>query len=264
MSDFEKNITAEYLRKIADVMKDINEFSYQLMRLDEITSVLDAGCGPGADVIPMAKLIREGGTITGVDLSESMLADARNYAKVEGVENRVSFVCASVSNLPFPDASFDSVRAERLFQVLPPEKIPPEQVFSELLRVLKPGGSMVLIDSDWASASVDFPDLDLERKFMDIFARKCRPNGYSGRQFKRWMAEAGLKDIQTRGFARIAETLDQCPLGAWLAEDAKKQGWASDEEADFWLNTLKQRDEAGSFYASANMVVTAGRKPSVT
>jgi ubiquinone/menaquinone biosynthesis C-methylase UbiE len=261
MSDFEKNITADYLRKVADAMKDINEFSYELMCLEEIGSALDAGCGPGADLIPMAKRIRDGGVVTGVDLSESMLVEARKYAQAEGVEGKVSLVCASVTELPFPSSSFDSVRAERLFQVLPPEKVPPQQVFSELFRVLKPGGLMVLIDSDWASASVDFPDLDMERRFVDIFARHCRPNGYSGRHFKRWMVEAGMQEIRLRGFARIAESLDECPLGAWLAEDAVKQGLASSDEASFWLNTLKERDAAGSFYASANMIVVAGRKP---
>lgn len=262
MSNFEKHITADYLKKAAESLRDINELSYRLMGLDTALSALDVGCGPGTDVIPMAKLISEGGTVTGLDISEAMLAEASDYARAECVDSKVSLVCGSVLSLPFPDDSFDSVRAERLFQVLQPNQFPPSCVFAELYRVLKPGGHMVLIDMDWASASVDFPDLSQERKFMDIFANKCRPNGYAGRNFKRWMAEAKMTDVITHAFARIMETLDECPLGAWLADDAVKQGMATRDEADFWMNTLYARNDAGSFYACANMIVAAGCKSS--
>jgi ubiquinone/menaquinone biosynthesis C-methylase UbiE len=262
MGDFEKHITADYLRKAAAALREINELSYSLMDLQHAASALDVGCGPGRDVVPMAKVIGAGGKITGLDISEEMLANALEYAKSEGVADKIEFVCGSAMNLPFADSIFDAVRAERLFQVLPQNQFPPAKVFAETVRVLKPNGMLVLIDMDWGSASVDFPDLKLERRFMEIFAQQTRPNGYAGRCFKRWMIESGFEGVTTHGFARVMENLDDCPLGAWLAEDVVMQGAATKEEAALWIDTLRERNAKGAFYACANMIVVAGRKVS--
>jgi len=260
MGDFDQHVTADYLRKAAAALREISELSYALLDVQHAASVLDIGCGPGLDVVPMAKMIGAGCKVTGLDISEEMLANARAYAGAEGVMDKVDLIRGSALPLPFVNACFDAVRAERLFQVLPQDQFPPARVFGEMTRVLKPGGRLVLVDMDWGSASVDFPDLGLERRFMNIFAQKCRPNGYSGRHFKRWMLEAGFADVTTQAFARVMENLNDCPLGAWLADDAVKQGAATAEEAVFWMNTLREKNAKGTFYACANMIVVAGRK----
>lgn len=260
MGDFEKHVTVDYLKKAAESLKDINSLSYSLMDLRKDSKVLDVGCGPGLDAIAIAKTIDTGGKVIGLDNSETMLVNACEYAKVEHVEDRVEFVCGSALNLPFASGSFDAVRAERLFQVLPQDSFPPANVFAEMARVLKPKGMLVLIDMDWGSASVDFPDLKLERRFIEIFAQKCRPNGYSGRCFKRWMIESGFAGVTTHVFARVMENLDDCPLGAWAAEDAVKQNMATKIEAAIWMDALREKQARGTFYACANMIVVAGRK----
>jgi ubiquinone/menaquinone biosynthesis C-methylase UbiE len=260
MGEFEKHVTADYLRKAWEALREVNELSYKLAGLPGSKTVLDVGCGPGLDAVAMAKLAIDG-HVTGIDISSDMLVEARKLAASESVASNTTFVEGSADKLPFADASFEAVRAERLFQVLPKDIFPPERIFSEMLRVLKPGGHLVLIDMDWGSASIDFPDLDMERKFVGIFARHTRPNGYSGRYFKRWMVESGLRDVETHAFARVMEHLEDCPLGAWLAEDAAKRGFATAEESRNWIETLTEKNAKGLFLATGTMMVVAGRKP---
>jgi ubiquinone/menaquinone biosynthesis C-methylase UbiE len=259
MGEFEKHVTADYLRKAWEALREVNELSYKLAGLPGPKTILDVGCGPGLDSVAMAKLAKNG-RVTGIDISGDMLVEARKLAASEGAAGNTTFVEGSADKLPFDDASFDAVRAERLFQVLPKDLFPPEKVFAEMVRVLKPDGRLVLVDMDWGSASIDFPDLDMEREFVGIFARHTRPNGYSGRYFKRWMIEAGLCDVETYAFARVMEHLEDCPLGAWLADDASKRGFATVEESRRWIETLTEKDSKGLFLATGTMMVVAGRK----
>ena len=68
-------------------------------------------------------------------------------------------VCANATELPFPDASFDASRSERMFQHLKD----PDAVFGEMVRVTKPGGRIVVLDPDWGTASIDTPGLEEDR-----------------------------------------------------------------------------------------------------
>ena len=77
------------------------------------------------------------------------------------------------------DATFDACRAERLFQVLP-RVVDPQQVCTEITRVLKPGGWLVALDADWGTWSMDSGEVELERRLARFFADHLRPNGYAG------------------------------------------------------------------------------------
>ena len=262
MSNFETNITADYLKKSASELKEINEQSYALMELENARRALDVGCGPGLDLSPIAALMPPDGKVTGLDLSVGMLAKAAEFVKNAGMSERVNLVQGSAIKLPFPDEYFDAVRAMRLYQVLPQDTCPPDRVFAEQVRVLRKGGRLVLVDMDWSTASVDFPDLALERRLVGFFAEKCRPHGYAGRKFKGWMADAGFTDIQARAYPRFMEQVDDCPLGTWLTDEAVKQGAATAQEASYWMDYLREQSARKAMYASANMLIVSGRKVS--
>lgn len=118
-------------------------------------SILDVACGTGDLTLD---LLRRGHRVTGVDLSEQMLALARRKAEA------ARFQLADAEALPFADASFDAVTCAfgiRNFVHL-------EKGLDEMLRVLKPGGRLVLLE-------LATPDSPLLRPLYDLYARRVIP-----------------------------------------------------------------------------------------
>lgn len=103
-------------------------------------SVLDVGCGTGFLALRFAEL---GYDVTGVDLAPRMIAQARR--KAEQAAARIEFRVATATALELPDATFDVVAARHVIWNLPD----PAAGLAEWLRVLRPGGRLVLIEGTW-------------------------------------------------------------------------------------------------------------------
>ncbi|TBL75033.1 class I SAM-dependent methyltransferase [Paenibacillus thalictri] len=102
--------------------------------------VLDVGTGPGFLALQFAGL---GHQVTGVDLSENMLAIAAEKAAAKGLA--CTLMQGDAEALPFADASFDVVVNRHLLWTLPN----PGRAMREWVRVLKPGGRLLVMDGDW-------------------------------------------------------------------------------------------------------------------
>lgn len=160
--------------------------------------VLDVACGTGDMAV---ELLRQGCSVTGVDLSKEMMAIAKRKAP------QAEYWLADVERLPFGEASFDAVTCAfgvRNFVHL-------EQGLSEMLRVLKPGGRMVILE-------LATPDSSLIRPFYNIYTRRIIPwlgqrlagsreaYTYLPRSIERFpKGDAFLQLIQNSGF-RIQES----------------------------------------------------------
>lgn len=260
MSENPGYVSADYLRKAADMLAHVKRRTYELMRLVPGSRALDIGCGPGIDTVPLAEWVGEGGTVVGVDTDPDMLAQADSRAREAGVSARVVHRQADAMKLPFDDGAFDASRAERLFQVLPPS-VDPERVLAEITRVTRAGGWVVVADADWGAASLDVDDSALERRLAQFFAERLRPNGYAGRRLYRWFRRAGLQDIEVELFPIVHMHSSRTHYGDWLQREALAAGIMTPAEAHEWRAALARADEAGEFYASGCMVVAAGRLP---
>lgn len=96
-------------------------------------TILDAGCARGRFV---KQLVSTGATVYGVDLTECFVRDAKQNVP------RASFSLGSLSALPFASGTFDGVYCLEVLEHLPDT----EAALAELTRVLKPGGTLLVID----------------------------------------------------------------------------------------------------------------------
>jgi arsenite methyltransferase len=114
---------------------------FSLGRLSPGERVLDLGSGAGTDSLVAAQMVGEEGHVTGIDMTPAMLEKAQAAADEMGMTN-VEFVAGEAEQLPFPDASFDVVISNGVIDLIPDK----DAVFSEIHRVLLPGGRIQVAD----------------------------------------------------------------------------------------------------------------------
>jgi len=240
-----------------DFFKVLKSGTYDLLSVREGARILDVGCGTGDDVLAMAQRVGDGGLVVGVDNSETMLSEARQRSEGSGLP--VEFHLAEVYKLPFPDATFDGCRAERLFLHLED----PAGALAELTRVCRPGGHIVALDSDWETMLIDATDRALTRKIIN-FICDSHANGWIGRQLSRLFKESGLSDVQvypgaftTTDYELAARLIRLQSMLEWAIAD----GTLSFEEVKVWLAELEERNRAGTFFCSQTGFVVRGTKP---
>jgi arsenite methyltransferase len=114
---------------------------FSLGRLEPGERVLDLGSGAGTDSLVAAQMVGERGHVTGVDMTPEMLAKARTAAAAMPAAN-VEFIESEAEHLPFASETFDVVISNGVIDLIPDK----DAVFSELFRVLVPGGRIQVAD----------------------------------------------------------------------------------------------------------------------
>src|SRR6201996_1557269 len=156
--------------------------------------ILDVGVGTGlslSDYSPTTKLY-------GVDISEPMLRKAQQRVRAQGLANVETLAVMDAKNLAFPDAFFDAVVAQYVITAVPD----PERTLDDFIRVLKPGGELILVNHIGAESGP-------RRAFELAFAPLARRLG--------WRPEfpwARLVDwAQKHGGVTLAERRPMPPMG---------------------------------------------------
>jgi SAM-dependent methyltransferase len=221
--------------------------------------LLDVGCGAGADTVSLAQLTGAEGRVDGVDTDAALLAAANRRAVEAGVSDRVRHWQEDAMNLPFADGEFDSSRSERLFQHL----AEPGRALAEMVRVTRRGGRVVVLDTDWGTASVDSTETDIERRLMRFLAERLHPNGYSGRRLQRLFAIAGLENVSVEAFPLAVSgpaLVRQVITADNLEREALGAGLMTDDELRRWRSSLENAGPACFFCATVMLAAGARRR----
>lgn len=134
-----------YDKQYTHGLKSLGETEQWLLALKQITGdnplkILDVGTGTGFLALLLAEL---GHTVKGIDISEGMMAEARKKAQQKGLPIQICY--GDAENLDEPDNTYDLVINRHILWTMQH----PEKAVREWVRVLKPGGKLVIIDGDW-------------------------------------------------------------------------------------------------------------------
>ena len=259
MSQPKGYVDQEFLRVIGNLFNHIKQRSYALMQIQPGHKVLDLGCGPGTDTIPLASLVGVKGQVIGADYDEAMIAEAEHRTEQAGLDTWVNHMRVDAMSLPFKTDYFDSCRSERLFEHL----LNPAQALSEMTRVTKSGGWVVVLDTDWGSLSTDSDEIDIERRLARYLAESYLHNGYSGRKLYRLFKQQNLADISFELIPVATPNYALARQGTQaegVEQQALKEGVISSEELQRWHAGLERADSEGVFFCSVNVILFAGRK----
>ena len=250
----------DYLARLAKRLASMRREDYALLELAPGASVLDVGCGAGEVCVELATVVGPRGRVAGIDASGAMIDSARR--NVDHANVPVELHIGSVYEMPFADATFDAVRAERVFQHLHD----PEAALREMMRVAKPGARIVVIDPDHTQSGMAL-DTAEDRRVFDATVRahdRMIVNARSGTRLKPLFAKAGLEDVRmtVRGFE--CNELQDYAQALGLADRLRNAVEARDiteADAQRFMAVLQARDRAGAFYANAIAYSIVGRKP---
>jgi len=223
------------------------------LRLQPGMNVLDIGCGQGSDAFDLAARVGATGHVTGVDFSESLLAEANRRAV--GKNLSISFEVGDAQALRFADGSFDAVRTERMLMHVPDA----QKALSEMARVLRRGGRMAVLDMDWESQFCDSPYKETTRKIALSLCDSFR-NGWIGRRLPRIFREVGMTEI---GVDYRVVTVNyeflQLFLGGHIARIVA-DGIISENDADLWWTHVARTSREGTFVYGFMATIVSGTK----
>lgn len=118
--------------------------------------ILDVGCGTGRTAIKIAKVLKNGGYLTGIDIYEkyaisgNALDTVQRNAKLENVDDKTTFQNGSATDIPFENEKFDIVNVSSVLHEIH-DAVQKENAVKEIYRVLKPEGYLYL--SEWNRTS---------------------------------------------------------------------------------------------------------------
>lgn len=144
---------------------------------------LEVGTGTGDDALAFAA--RFSTSIVGVDSSSVMVEEARRRGLMDAV-------AADAHALPFEADRFDGAWADRTFQHL----ADPAAALGEMVRVVKPGGRIVVADPDYGTQGAAVADQELARRVLRFRAEFALRNDTLAHQMARLFAQAGLTDVR--------------------------------------------------------------------
>ncbi|HEY0739488.1 MAG TPA: methyltransferase domain-containing protein [Herpetosiphonaceae bacterium] len=242
---------------VADTVPAIQEYRQKMLDLAPMLPgqcVLDVGCGVGHMALRFAEIVGSSGQVVGIDKSEIFIREAQRRAQQRNLA--VDFKVGDAQQLDLPDQSVDLCWTERVLMYVEN----PEQALDEMIRVLKPGGQLIIFDFDYDATIIDVKNRDLTRRIVRILSDSV-PSSWIGRQAQRLFKERGLQEVQaTIPVIRTNFTPYKMVFGGTLSQ-AVKDGLLDAEELDGWWRELEQSEQAGTFFVGSPGFIVYGRKP---
>jgi ubiquinone/menaquinone biosynthesis C-methylase UbiE len=245
-----------YLEQTGARLRTLSRARYALLNLRPGDQVLDVGCGLGDDAREMAALVVPGGKVVAIDSSAAMVAQAR--ARSEAQSLAVEFAVGDAHELEFADGCFAACWSERVLQHL----ADPARAVSQMVRVIKPGGRVVVFEPDHSTLVLDAADHATTRAMVAALADSIR-SSWIGRSLYGLFRANGLEEVTIMPTPIVSHSLSDTNTLLRLdatAKAAAQRGLISEAGAAQWFEDLRERERSGRFFGCLLCFVATGQK----
>jgi ubiquinone/menaquinone biosynthesis C-methylase UbiE len=223
--------------------------------------VVDVGSGPGLLAAEMAAQVGPAGRVIGLDLSDPMLALSRQRCSDPAISRCLSFLKADAARLPFADRMFDVAVSTQVYEYVP--DVP--AALAEVYRVLRPGGRVLILDTDWDSlvwAAGDQARMQrLLEAWVERFADPQLPRSLSS-QLESVGFQVERREVLVLFNPEYDPDTYSVANGQIMADFAVAQGRMSREEAEAWMRDLQRLGSQGRYFFSLNRYLFLATKRS--
>lgn len=250
--DFDENVARglERMYSTPDVVGQRSEF-LRAVALRQGERVLDVGVGPGLLVHDMAKIVGEKGRVAGVDAAPAMIGiSEERCADLPWTD----FHQADATALPFDDGSFDVVTSSQVYEYVADM----ESALAEVRRVLRPGGRVFILDTDWDSVVWHTADRMRMRRVMDAWDEHLH-DPHLPAQLGRLLEGSGLQVTHREVIPIVNPSLHpHCYSFGILAAIqgfVAERGGLQPDEAQAWAEEQRALGADGGYFFSINRYV---------
>ena len=219
---------------------------------------LDVGCGLAHLALELAHDVAPDGRILALDDSQHMVGEASARVIAAGLAGAVTVRQGDATALDLPDASVDFVAAAQVLSYVPDV----ERAVAEAARVLRPGGRLAVLETDWDLCTYESADPLLTRRVLDARAQHFA-HPHLPRQLHRLLHSAGLGLSRCEVVPLIETRYDAESFGAGMLPVARAAALKSGIDAvavEQWVADIRSRTAEGEYFFAAFRFVFVATK----
>jgi len=219
---------------------------------------LDVGCGLGIFVCEMARAVGAGGRVVGIDTSPDMIDAARERARSQELAGRAEFAVGDAVRLDFPPASFDFLTAVQVYLYVKDV----DAALAEARRVLRPGGRIAIVDTDWDSCVWLTADRERHRRVMEARTRELgQPHLPPALPGLLRRARLDLEKVEVHPILNRRYEPDSFSAGLIQTTPKIVAPFGIDAaEAEAWVSDLRSRTSEDDYFFSLNRYLFIARR----
>lgn len=218
--------------------------------------VVDVGSGPGFVAGLIGERVGPSGSVCGIDISDPLISVAREHC---AEQPWVEFRHANATDLPFPHASFDAVISTQVLEYVPDV----DAALREMHRVVRPGGRVVIVGTDWDSIVWASADRERANRILEAWEEHAADPRLP-RTLGNRLVRAGFRLESTEVLPLFNPSFDPNSYSArgidLIASYASGRNGITAEEAEGWANDLRDAGERGEYFFSLNRYLFLARR----